>query len=299
MSPAMAAPPRFSVIVPTCDRNALLTKCLSRLAPEIQSLPAEEYEVVVTDDGRGVTAESLVAEQHPWARWVAGPRKGPAANRNNGARHAAGEWLAFIDDDCIPDARWLRAYKAALSAHPAASVLEGRTYVDQPRATLADVSPVNETGGHLWSCNFAVRADTFNLLGGFDERFPYAAMEDVDLCLRLTRAGHSFPFVRGAAVCHPWRARGGWAKLKQHQESTFIYLAIHPDERRRINPRYYMRMVLRGLLKTTIPYALRLKGRGLKEEALQHISFLQMALYLSGVGRGNRPRGRGRGGALQ
>lgn len=279
----MASPPRFSVIIPTRHRNDLLTKCLDRLAPGIQTLVAEEYEVIVTDDGSETTAEQMVRERYPWVKWVVGPRKGPAANRNNGAKHAAGGWLAFIDDDCIPDVQCLCAYAYAAAADASRVVLEGRTYVDQPRSTLAEVSPVNETGGYLWSCNFAIKRNIFNLLGGFDERFPYAAMEDVDLRARVIKAGYDFPFVREAAVCHPWRERGGWEKLKQHQRSTFIYLAIHPDERHKIDSGYYLRMILNGFIKSTIPSALKFRGKGLREEMLQHLSFLQMAVYLFDV----------------
>lgn len=120
----------------------------------------------------------------------------------------------------------------------------------------------------------------FESLGGFDERFPYAAMEDVEFRLRLTKAGYSFTFVKEAAVCHPWRPRGGWRKLKQHQASTWMYLSIHPEERRKINSVYYLQMVSRGFIKTTIPSIVKFRGEGLGEELLQHLSFLQMAFYL-------------------
>jgi GT2 family glycosyltransferase len=105
-------------------------------------------------------------------------------------------------------------------------------------------------------------------------------MEDVDLRLRLIKAGYPFSFIREAAVCHPWRPRGGWRQLKQHQQSTFIYLSIHPDERNRINSIYYLEMLLRGFIKTTIPGVLKFRGKGLAEELLQHLSFLQTAFYL-------------------
>lgn len=93
----------ISVIIPTCDRNEQLAKCLDCLAPGVQTLPAEQYEVIVTDDGSDLTAEQMILERYLWARWVAGPRIGPAANRNNGVQYARGEWLAFTDDDCLPD----------------------------------------------------------------------------------------------------------------------------------------------------------------------------------------------------
>ena len=92
--------PLFSVVITTCNRLEMLAKCLDRLGCGMQSLAANQYEVIVTDDGSQSTAEQLMKGKYPWARWLQGPRKGPAANRNNGARYAEGEWLVFTDDDC-------------------------------------------------------------------------------------------------------------------------------------------------------------------------------------------------------
>ena len=245
--------PLFSVIIPTRRRNDLLVKCLDCLAPGVQTLSPEEYEVIVTDDGSETTAKQLITENYPWVRWVAGPCKGPAANRNNGAKHASGEWLVFTDDDCLPDPGWLEAYAEALEISPTTLVFEGRTYVDRPRRSLAEISPINETGGYLWSCNFTIEKHLFETLGGFDERFPYAAMEDVELRFRLKKNNKEFAFIDRASVCHPWRLAGGKNKLEQHHLSTLIYLSIHPDELHKINYKYYLRLCLRGFLKVTLP----------------------------------------------
>ncbi|NEO44549.1 glycosyltransferase [Moorena sp. SIO3I6] len=276
----MNSTPLFSVIIPTYHRNDLLAKCLDCLAPGVQTLPAEQYEVIVTDDGSQTTAEEMIREKYPWAKWVAGPRKGPAANRNNGAKYAQGEWLAFTDDDCLPDRQWLEAYAVAIGADPSCLVFEGRTYVDRPRRSLGETSPINESGGYLWSCNFAIQKQLFKSLSGFDERFPYAAMEDVDLRLRITNSGCKYSFIKAASVCHPWRFQGGWKKLKQHQDSTFVYLSIHPEELLIINSIYYLRLAFYGFFKSTIPEILKLKFSGLIYALLEHLSFLQMAFFI-------------------
>jgi GT2 family glycosyltransferase len=271
---------KFSVIIPTYHRNDLLAKCLDRLAPNVQTLAADQYEVIVSDDGCESTAEDMIRESYPWAKWVAGPRKGPAANRNNGAKYAQGEWIAFTDDDCIPDPQWLEAYVEAIVNNKHYLVFEGRTYVDRPRKSLSETSPINESGGYLWSCNLSIQRHLFESLGGFDERFPYAAMEDVDLRLRLTKSGHKFQFAKAASVCHPWRDKGGWKKLKQHQQSTLIYLSIHPDESSNINSGSYLRLALYGMLKSTIPEIFKLNTHGIREALLEHFSFLQMVFIL-------------------
>ena len=269
-----------SVIIPTYHRNDLLAKCLDCVARGVQTLPAEQYEVIVSDDGYESTAEEMIRQNFPWARWVAGSRKGPAANRNNGVKYAQGEWLVFTDDDCLPDPQWLAAYTKAIANNKHYLVFEGRTYVDRPRKSLAETSPINESGGYLWSCNFSIQRHLFESLRGFDERFPYAAMEDVDLRLRLKKFGYKFQFTKAASVCHPWRDKGGWKKLKQHQQSTLIYLSIHPDESSNINSGSYLRMALYGILKSTIPEIFKLNTDGASEAFLDHLFCLQMAVIL-------------------
>lgn len=276
--------PFFSVIVPTYHRNDLLAKCLDCLTPGVQTLPFEQYEVIVTDDGSQTTAEEMIREHYPWVKWLVGPRKGPAANRNNGAKYAQGEWLAFTDDDCLPDPHWLETYTEAIVAEHLCLVFEGRTYVDRPRQTLAEISPINESGGYLWSCNFAIQGQLFESLSGFDERFPYAAMEDVDLRLRLTNIGHKFSFVKAASVCHPWRVksstRDGWKQLNWRHESTLIYLSIHPEELKKINFYSYIRWAFYSFIKETIPGFFYYRGAGIKEALIEHILLIKMSFIV-------------------
>ncbi len=224
-------PISLSVVIPTCQRLDALAECLARLASGAQTLPADSYEVIVTDDGSQPTAEPMLREQFPWARWFAGPRRGPAANRNYGARQARGEWLVFLDDDCVPAPGVLAAYVAARKQSPGSTVLEGRTRAIGVRTRLDMECPINETGGYLWSCNFCIRRSVFVGMGGFDEKFPSAFMEDVDLRLRLRKAGEPTAFVPEAEVGHGWRLRRGCKFVRLQARSTRYFLAKHPEER--------------------------------------------------------------------
>ena len=270
----------FSVIIPTYHRNDLLAKCLDCLIPGVQTLPNEKYEVIVSDDGFKTTAKKMIQEQYAWIKWIAGSRKGPAANRNNGAKFARGKWLVFTDDDCLPDPQWLEAYAKAIVDEHSHKVFEGRTYVDRPRKSLGEVSPINEAGGYLWSCNFSIEKQLFESINGFDERFPYAAMEDVDLNYRLTKAGYKSSFVNTASICHPWRTMGGWKQHQKHRISTFIYLSIHPEELNRINTKYYLTWVFKTFHKETIPGFFEYKTSGIILALVKHFSFLQTAYII-------------------
>lgn len=201
-------------MIPTCDRPEWLSRCLERLAPGAQTLDASQYEVIVTDDARTRSAEAIVHPCFPWARWVIGPRRGPAANRNHGAQCASGEWLVFTDDDCVPCDDWLRAYARAMEMS-GAMVLEGRTVATPAFRSVWDEAPENLRGGWFWSCNIAIRRELFVRLGGFDENYRFAAMEDVDLRRALAEEGQSITFVEGAEVNHPIRKVGPLQKLRQ------------------------------------------------------------------------------------
>ena len=105
------------------------------------------------------------------------------------------------------------------------AVLEGRTTPgDGPPLGPRFTAPVNETGGFLWSCNVAIRREFFFELGGFDERFPFPHLEDVDLRLRLEDRHEPYPFVTDAVVDHPPRPEASAAAWARSRESAF-YLA--------------------------------------------------------------------------
>jgi glycosyltransferase involved in cell wall biosynthesis len=227
-----AAPKLVSVVIPTRDRNESLARCLDRLAPCAQSLSHDQYEVVVADDSAHHAARELIFDRYPWVRWTAGPRQGPAANRNAGVRRARGEWLAFTDDDCLPEFGWLEAFSLSFSADPnALDVLEGRTTCRAGLNSPRETAPVNLEGGKLWSCNFAIRREHMLQVGGFDERYPFAHMEDADLQARLLKAGFMIRFVKAAEVDHPPRPLPWGAVLARVHESSVLHMTLHGPRR--------------------------------------------------------------------
>ncbi len=227
----------LSVVIPTCNRDPSLAECLRRLAPGVQTLPADRYEVVVTDDGSTGTAKEMIKQEFPWARWTAGPRRGPAANRNHGVRQAGGEWVAFVDDDCLPTPGWLAGYADAIRDGEA-EVLEGLT-TSTAYDPLAMEAPVNPGGGYLFSCNMMIGRQIFDRMGGFDEAFTHWN-EDVDLGIRLQAAGHPIRFVPAARVEHlprpypngfgmggRWKSRVQLAIKHQQVRSLWRWLPLH------------------------------------------------------------------------
>jgi GT2 family glycosyltransferase len=198
----MPDPLEFSVVIPTRNRPGVLARTLARLAPAEQGAPADRYEVIVSDDSAGEETLSLLKERFPAVRYIRGPRRGPAANRNNGASVARGTWLAFIDDDCEPSAEWLNALRR-LADQGEVDVIEGRM-VAQDKGDHVLRHPVeNLTGDLFWSGNLAVRRDVFDRLGRFDEDFKEACCEDLELSDRIRRSELHTTFCARATVFHP------------------------------------------------------------------------------------------------
>ena len=208
---------RISVVVPTCRRRRELARCL-------QAIPDADEIVVTSDDGLGPPS----GFDSDRIRWVKGPMRGPAANRNHGARVAIGDWIAFIDDDCVADDGWLTALRSATDG---ADVVEGKTVCpDQTGHWLEDVVE-NLTGGKFWSCNLAIRKLVFEQLGGFDERFPIAGGEDLEFRSRIRKAGLQCRFEPRMLVYHFVRrlSPSRWFRKIFRQHWHLLYRLIASD----------------------------------------------------------------------
>jgi GT2 family glycosyltransferase len=219
----MAQPLQLSVIIPTRNRDQALQRCLTLLASQVDAA----VEVIVTDDGRSVTTQAMVQSQFPFARWIAGPQRGPASNRNHGAAQARGDFLLFLDDDVEPAAELIAGYRSSL--RPDVSVYEGRTTCRAGVRSPLEQAPINETGGWLWSCNMMVRRDLWESVGGFDEDFRYPHMEDVVFRERIKASGQRILFVPGATVDHPPRRMPPARVLANYNEAYFIYQYKYRD----------------------------------------------------------------------
>lgn len=208
----------------------MLAQCLEHLLRSIRYCGRNDIEVIVTDDSAGPETAALVPERFPWAKWVAGPRGGPARNRNFGVTQSRGRWIVFTDDDCLPAERWLDAFAQAIGQSGGSlRAFEGRTVADREPQRLDEEAPVNPLGGYLWSCNVAVERTLFDRLGGFCELFPYAGMEDADFRVRLVKAGEQFRFVADAEVCHPLRPSKGLAFQLKVAPSFLLFARRHPE----------------------------------------------------------------------
>lgn len=186
----------------------MLARCIENLEPGKQVAGEEEYEIIVTDDSDDDLSKTMILDRYNFVQWVKGPKRGPAANRNNGAKYAKGSWLVFIDDDCVPGNNLVQSYFKAISNNPVALAFEGSIYPDDWALLKKDMAecPVNTDGGCFWSANICVQKKLFDEIGGFNEQFLIAAQEDQELKIRIeSTTKQKIVFVKDAKVTHPVR----------------------------------------------------------------------------------------------
>jgi glycosyltransferase involved in cell wall biosynthesis len=213
--------PTISIIIPTRNRPAALAVCLRAL----EGSEREILECIVCDDSSDHRTRDLLAAEFPRVRRIEGPHRGPGANRNLAARAAGGDWLIFIDDDCIPQSGFLEAYATTIDGMrdgAEAAVLSGRTIGSGGvEGSLLWEAPVYCGRGLPPSCNFAVDAEVFRSEGGFDERYRIS-FEDIEFFARLEAGGYCIRHLPTAVVEHPRRRIPGPSALAARWEARVI-----------------------------------------------------------------------------
>jgi GT2 family glycosyltransferase len=205
----MASAPQISVVAPTHNRVRTLTLLLTSL--EKQTLERGQFEVVIVGDendpGQHVVSE-FVRRGVLNLRFTSVPNdpwhgKSPALKRNHGAELALGQWVAFIDDDCVADPNWL-ASALPYFENPSVGAVEGRKVIPRvvpPTLTYRGLLSFTKPGGYQ-TANMFYRKSVFEEAAGFDTAFPFY-LEDTDLAWSVLDLGYEIPYAAEAIVEHP------------------------------------------------------------------------------------------------
>jgi glycosyltransferase involved in cell wall biosynthesis len=243
---------KITAIVPTYNRPQALKLCLLSLAD--QSLLPDE--VLIADDGSGPVTRSMVQElqkalnqvfpiKHIWHE-DKGFRKPKILNET--VRQSSGDYLVFIDGDCMAHRHFIRSH--AQNSSPDA-ILSGKRVEIGKELTeelLSKGSVVNSfclrlvwdavkgrsrkveeaimltspvlrqllhrdriTDDGVWGCNFSLYKNLFIAINGCDEDFLDGSIEDNDLGIRVLNQGKQVRSVRGLAIIfHLWH-QSSWS----------------------------------------------------------------------------------------
>ena len=221
--------PYFSIVIPTHDRNQQLLYCIKTILGI--TYPRHRFEVIVVDDGSRVPVRWMLSSYFEKLnlRVFYKQKAGPASARNLGARVAKGEYLVFLDDDCTPDPSWLQRLAIRTIQAPDKAI-GGLTVnmLQKNRFSCATQLVVDylynkynrdaRNARFFIATNFAVPADGFANVEGFDENMPFAGGEERELWTRWINKGYSMTFAPEVVVYHK-RQLNLASFCKQH----FIY----------------------------------------------------------------------------
>lgn len=191
--------PRVSVVVPVFNKAAFLRASLDSIVAAARRLEGGIELFFV--DHMSTDGSYEVAEEYRDAATVLRVSGGhPGTVRNHGARRARGEYLSFLDCDCVVPEDYFRRLVAVFEETGAAAVgCEVGIPADAPTIERVwyELHVVRRDGPrhYINSGNFALRRAVFEEIGGFDESLPSG--EDTDICRRVRDAGH--------AIYESWR----------------------------------------------------------------------------------------------
>jgi GT2 family glycosyltransferase len=230
-----ATGPKVSVIL--CTRNR--AEGARRTIDSLRALSYDNVEIIVVDNAPDDEATaSMVAEVaavEPRIRYVRESRPGLSCARNRGAAEATGELIAFTDDDVLVDPLWLHGVVRGFNRRPDVACVTGlvasaslerpseqyfdrrvwwasnlmhRLHTQTPQEGDSALHPYS-AGTFGTGANFACRLEILRRIGGFDECLgagsPTRGGEDLDIFVRLLRAGYALSYEPSSLVWHEHR----------------------------------------------------------------------------------------------
>lgn len=230
----------FSIIIPLYNRPAEIRELLDSLTRQTY----KHFEVVVVEDGSTEKSEEIVAlfRDRLEAKYFFKENSGPGLSRNYGAARASGDYLIFLDSDCIVPVTYLQEIEDELAEHPVDAFggpdRAHESFTDLQKAINYSMTSILTTGGirgkkksmekfHPRSFNMGFSRRVFEVTGGFSGmRFG----EDIDMSIRIMEAGFQTRLFPAAYVYH--KRRTSWKKFfKQIYNSGIarinLYL-LHP-----------------------------------------------------------------------
>jgi glycosyltransferase involved in cell wall biosynthesis len=192
-------------VIPVHNGATTLGSCLEGLARQTVSA----LEVIVVDDGS--TDDSAAVARRYGARVIRQECRGAAAARNRGIEAARADIILFTDADCRPEPDWAERMLAAFEDGPVAGCKGA--YISHQNSLIARFVQLEHEARYARTRRFdsidfvdtysaGYRRSVLQEVGGFDERFVGASVEDQELSFRVAAGGSRLVFAPEARVEH-------------------------------------------------------------------------------------------------
>ena len=202
--------PTVSVIIPTFNRWPLVGDAIDSVLAQSYG----DFEVIVVDDGSTDDTVKQLSRFGSRLRVLRQPNRGVSAARNLAARHARGNYLAFLDSDDLWLTEKLAIQTAFMEQNPAVRICQTEEIWIRNGVRVNPKAKHRKPSGNIFIpslelCLVSPSAvmltrKLFERVGGFDESLPVC--EDYDLWLRIA-VDQPFSLIDAALVIK----RGGHA----------------------------------------------------------------------------------------
>ncbi len=210
----------YSIIIPVYNRPDELHELLdSLLLQDLSDVDAPVYEVIVVEDGSQHTAQGVCqyfSDKLP-LRYFFKENTGPGPSRNYGIEKAQGNFFIFFDSDCILPPAYLKTLHQQLTqyrldafggpdaSHSSFSTLQKS--INYAMTSFLSTGGIRGKKKHLGtyqarSFNMGFTREVYQATKGFGEM---RVSEDIDLSIRIRRAGFKLQLIPNAFVYHKRR----------------------------------------------------------------------------------------------
>lgn len=205
----------FSIIIPVFNRPNEIEDLLDSLTFQKVS----NFEVIIVEDGSTISSEDVVNKysEKLQIKYYEKANSGPAESRNFGVKYSSGDYLIFLDSDCILPENYLKSIAIELE-QDAVDAFGGADKADDSftltqKAINYSMTSFLTTGGirggqkklddfYPRSFNMGIKKEIFISLGGFSNmRFG----EDIDLSIRIFKGCYKCRLFSNSWVYHKRR----------------------------------------------------------------------------------------------
>ncbi|MDB9522394.1 glycosyltransferase family 2 protein [Dolichospermum circinale CS-1225] len=279
----------ISIILVNYNGADVLIDCLNSLE---KFIPQDNCEIIVVDNNSQDNSVDILNDKFPHIKLIKLPKNvGFGSGNNAGAKVAKGEFIFLLNTDTILESNILPHLIELMSENPDVGII-GPKLLFPDKSFQISFSPEISIKGEFTArklhknaenknklhiieedfqdikevdivvgAAFFIRADLFNLLGGFDEKF-FMYFEESDLCQRVRNKGYKVLYTPHVSLIH---IRGYSVKkisnkmAVEYRRSQIYYYHKHRPMWEILLLRIYLLFkFLSEYLKTSNPYSLEI-----------------------------------------
>lgn len=285
---------KYSIIIPTYNKIELTKKCLKSLFLNTKG----DFEIIVVDNASGDGTKEYLQKEERVTKIYNSKNVGFSKANNRAAKSAKGEILVFLNNDTEVQPGWIEGIEKIFNEEknigavgvkmlfPDGKIQHAGVVISEdhiPRhiyrlfpAKDPKVNKKREFQAVTAAC-IAIPKIVFEKIGGFDEGFTNG-LEDVDLCLKIKKAGYRIVYQPESVVIHHESASPDRNKHTKHNYDLYIkrWREISPDEHQ-----YYREDGLNGLqifLRDIISMAYNRDDYGLMPKKIKYARFVYIPI---------------------